>query len=109
MSTFVRCAMRLAAAIALGTPGVALAQAGATGPNPSSVQTGVPGLTFVKTKMPLFAYAAPTESSAVIDELVGQTVLQTSGCSGGWCRVVMARAAPSYIRQNLLEPVAPRR
>lgn len=97
----------MAGALAIAAPGVASAQQGPTGPNISSVRTGAPGLSFVKTKMPLFAYSAPTEQSAVIDEVVGQTVLPTSGCASGWCRIVLSRAAPSYIRQNLLEPVTP--
>lgn len=103
----IRTAAAAAALLAITAPGAALAQQGPTGPNISSVRTGAPGLAFFKTKMPLFAYAAPTERSAVIDEVVGQTVLPVSGCAGGWCRVVLARAAASYIRTELLEPVAP--
>ena len=61
----------LAGALAGAAPGAALAQQGPTGPNISSVRAGMPGVSYVKTKMPLFAYSSPTEQSSVIDEVGG--------------------------------------
>ena len=101
-------ALAALAALAMSAGG-AMAQGGPTGPNPSPEPLGRPGVSYVKTKMALYAYAAPTESSAVLDEVVGDTVLPTTGCANGWCRIVLARAKPTYIQQNLVEPVIPHR